>query len=143
MRRTYCQWLLDRRLALDALDDQFPAPISEKCFDAADVAKFMLDVLRDHMTDADLDHAAGLDEGVAEMAADHFDLYDDDDDFSIPDALHDLAVLMCDRIDGARERAYPRLPAQVVAASVPDAGDAPDAGGTPDAPMGDAAQAVA
>lgn len=110
MTRTYRQWLTDRRLALDALDDQFPTPISEKCYDAADVAKFILDSLRDHMQDAGLVYADGLAEGAAEIAAEHFGLYDDDDGFSIPAALADLAALMCERIDCASPGAYPRLP---------------------------------
>jgi len=47
-------------------------------------------------TDADLTGAEGLHEGAAEIAAEYFGLYDDDD-FGIPDALHDLAVLTCER----------------------------------------------
>ena len=133
----YRQWLLERRIALDALDDQFPALFAARRGDASIIAECMLDALRDHMTDADLGCAAGLHEGAAEIAAEHFGLYDDDHEFSIPGALHDLAILMCERIDGVREGIYPRLPAQQVAEDIPDAGDAGAA------PSADATKAVA
>ena len=106
---TYHEWLKAWRLTVDAFDDAYPTPVGEHP-DAGGtaVARYMMEMLRDHMTDCGARFSAQFEEGAAEIAAETFGLYVEDG--SIPAVVHELARRMCERIDGAADRHFPPLP---------------------------------